>query len=188
MSESRLFIIALSVFPVLVSLVIIAGCITTPAAPGSTTPPSGTISLPSSGSPLPAPASNPAGSIQLEGNIYGISSNPQVGIDTITFTIGLPLKAPEVDLTRMEIVFSTPVTAPVILTHGTRESTSTFTTTRGNYAIASLRPMDEVEVSFRVRGVPAGTAVNVELKPAAGVPLRLSVTVPSMLYSTNILS
>jgi len=88
----------------------------------------------------------------------------------------------------MEIVFSTPVTAPVILTHGTRESTSTFTTTRGNYAIASLRPMDEVEVSFRVRGVPAGTAVNVELKPAAGVPLRLSGTVPSMLYSTNILS
>lgn len=184
MSESRLFIIALSVFPVLVSLVIIAGCITTPASTGSTTSPSGTISLPSSVSPLPAPA---GGSIQLEGNIYGISTNPKVGIDTITFTIGLPLKAPEVDLTRMKIIFSTPVTAPVILTHGARESTSTFTTTRGNYAIASLRSGDEVEVSFRVKGVPAGTAVNVELKPIAGGSIHLSGTVPSMLYSTNIL-
>lgn len=183
MSDSRLFIIALSVFPVLVSLVIIAGCITTPAAPGSTTSPSAPVSLPSSVSPLPAPAA----SIQLEGNIYGISTNPKVGIDTITFTIGLPLKAPEVDLTRMEIVFSTPVTAPVILTHGTRESTSTFTTTRGNYAIGSLRSGDEVEVSFRVKGVPAGTAVNMELKPIAGGSTHLSGTVPSMLYSINIL-
>jgi len=187
MSESRLFIKALSVLPVLVSLVIIAGCITTPAAPGSSISSSAPVSSPSSGSHLPAPASDPAVSIQLEGNIYGISSNPQVGIDTITFTIGLPLKAPEVDLTRMEIVFSTHGTASVILTHGSRDSTTTFTTTRGNYAITSLRPAEEVEVAFRVKGVPAGTTVNIELRPSAGVPLSLSRIVPAMLYSTNIL-
>jgi len=123
----------------------------------------------------------------LRGNVYGLSSNPQVGIDTIYFSIGLPSQASAIDLTRMEIVFFTPGTALVILTHGTRDSTSTFTTTQGNYAVTSLSPSDEVEITFRVKGVPAGTKVQIEVKPPAGAVLPISRTVPAMISSLNVL-
>jgi hypothetical protein len=43
---------------------------------------------------------------------YGLSSDPSMGIDTITFFIGLPLQARIVDLSRMEIVFSTKESTP----------------------------------------------------------------------------
>jgi archaellin len=124
----------------------------------------------------------------LKGNVYGISTNPQLGIDMITFTIGLAQQAPEVvDLTRLEIVFSTPGSAPVILIRGTRDSTSVFTTTMGNYEVTSLYPGNEVEIVFRVKGVPAGSNVNIELKPSSGAKLPISRTVPAMLSSVNIL-
>jgi archaellin len=123
----------------------------------------------------------------LRSNVYGLSSNPQAGLDTIYFSIGLPSQVPAIDLTRMEIVFSAPGTAPVILTSGTKDSTSTFTTTRGNIAITSLGPSDEVEITFRVKGVPAGTKVQIEVKPPAGAVLPISGTVPAMLSSLNIL-
>jgi len=103
------------------------------------------------------------------------------------FSIGLPSQASAIDLTRMEIVFSATGTAPVFLTHGTRDSTSTFTTTRGNNAVISLSPSDEVEITFRVTGVPAGTKVQIEVKPPAGAVLPISRTVPAMISSLNIL-
>jgi archaellin len=190
MSTSTLFIKTFCVSLVLVLLVIISGCTTAPSGSNGTIPatslPLTTVSL----SPLPAPTSNPgqsAADIQLRGNVYGLSSNPQVGIDTIYFSIGLPSQASAIDLTRMEIVFFTPGTALVILTHGTRDSTSTFTTTQGNYAVTSLSPSDEVEITFRVKGVPAGTKVQIEVKPPAGAVLPISRTVPAMISSLNVL-
>jgi archaellin len=123
----------------------------------------------------------------LTGNVYGLSSNPHAGIDTITFSIDLAPQAPAVDLTRLEIVFSTPVTDPVILTQGTRDSTSIFTTTEGNYAVTSIRPGDEVEITFRVKVVPAGTKVNIELRPSVGAVLPISRTVPAVISSMNVL-
>ena len=190
MSTSTLFIKTFCVSLVLVLLVIISGCTTAPSGSNGTIPPTSlpltTVSL----SPVPAPTSNPgqsAADIQLRGNVYGLSSNPQVGIDTIYFSIGLPSQASAIDLTRMEIVFFTPGTALVILTHGTRDSTSTFTTTQGNYAVTSLSPSDEVEITFRVKGVPAGTKVQIEVKPPAGAVLPISRTVPAMISSLNVL-
>jgi archaellin len=123
----------------------------------------------------------------LRGNVYGLSSNPQIGIDTITFSIGLTQQAPAVDLTRLEIVFSTPGTAPVILTWSTRDSTGTFTSTMGNYAVTSINPGNEVEIAFRVKGVPAGTKVNIEVRPSVGAALPISRTVPAMILAMNVL-
>jgi archaellin len=123
----------------------------------------------------------------LRSNVYALSSNPKVGIDTIYFTIGLPTLAPEINLTRTQIVFSTPGSAPLILTHGTSDTTSTFTTTRGNNAVTSLDPREEVEITFRVKAVTAGSKVQVDVKPPAGAVLPISGTVPEMLSSVNIL-
>jgi archaellin len=190
MSKSTLFLTTFCVFLVLVSLVLSLGCTTTPAVPGDTIPktPTGTMTV----SPLPslsAPSSGTgqsAANIQLKGNVYGISTNPQVGIEIITLTIGLAQKAPSVvDLSRMEIVFSTPGSAPVILKRGTRDSTSMFTATMGNYEVTSLYPGNEVEIVFRVKGVPAGSKVNIELQPSSGATLSISRTVPAMLLSVN---
>lgn len=190
MSKSVLFIKTFCVALVLVALVISPGCTTTPFVPGETKPVN--PSYPTTVSPLPsvsAPAINTGQSdanIQLKGNVYGISTNPQLGIEIITFTIGLAQQAPAVvDLTRLEIVFSTPGSVPVILKRGTRDSTSMFTTTMGNYEVTSLHPGNEVEISFRVKGVPASSKVNIELKPSSGTALPISRTVPAMLSSVN---
>ena len=190
MSKSLLFKETFCVFLVVVSLVLVLGCTSTPSSPGGTIPQ--TPSHATTVSPIPsvsAPALNTeqsAANIQLRGNVYGISTNPQVGIEIITFTIGLAQQAPSiVDLTRLEIVFSTPGSSPIILKQGTRDSTSMFTATMGNYEVNSLHPGNEVEISFRVKGVPAGSKVNIELKLPSGASLPISRTLPSMLSSVN---
>ena len=116
-----------------------------------------------------------------------MSSDPLKGIDTITFSIGLPAHASAVDLTRMEIVFSTQGSAPVTLTRGTRDSTSVFTTTIGGNAVTALHPGDEVDISFRVKPISGGRSVNIEVRPLGGATLPLSRTVPAMISSMNVL-
>jgi archaellin len=194
MSRLLIFIKTFCVSLVLVSLVMVLGCISTPTGPGGTMPvtpsPSATVLHLPSVSPTTGSATShteqSAANIQLKGNVYGISTNPQLGIEIITFTIGLAQQAPAVvDLSRLEIVFSTQGSAPVILKRGTRDSTSLFTATMGNYEVTSLYPGNEVEIVFRVKGVPAGSKVNIELKPSSGAALPISRTVPAMLSSVN---
>ena len=189
MFPSTLFIKTFCVSLALVVLVLISGCTTAPSGSDGTIPVTSQPLTTVSQSPVPAPTSGSSGAdIQLRSNVYGFSSNPQVGLDTIYFSIGLTSQAPSVDLTRMEVVFSAPGTAPIILTHGTKDSTTTFSTTRGNNAVTSLSPSDEVEITFRVTGVPAGSKVQIEVKPPAGAVLPISRTVPATLSAVNILN
>jgi hypothetical protein len=189
MSRSTLFVKTVCICIVLVSLAVSPGCITAPSPQETTTvsPPHSTIMSPQPSvtaqvlGPLPSVAS-----IQLKGNVYGISTNPQLGIEIITFTIGLAQQAPaDVDLSRMEIAFLAPGSDTVILKRGTRDSTSLFTATMGNNEITTLSPGNEVEIVFRVKGVPAGSRVNIELRPSSGAALTISRTVPAMLSSVN---
>jgi archaellin len=172
---------------VLVSCVMIPGCTMTP--PGS----EGTIptTIPSAtASPVLTPvlpSGQSSGNIQLAGNVYGLSSDPSSGIDTITFSLGLPAHATAVELTSMEIVFSTGKSDPVTITQGTRESTGIFTTTTGGNAVTALYPGEEVDISFRVKPVSGGTRVNIEVRPLDGAVLTISRTVPAMITSMNVL-
>lgn len=180
MSRKMLFINTMCVSLVVVSLVMISGCTTTPSGPGGT--------IPVTSSPSTTVSALSSATIEVRGNIYGLSSNPHTGIDTITFPIGPGTKDQTVDLTRMKIVFSTPDTAPVILIWGTRDLNNTFTTTIGNNVVTSMSPGEEVEITFRVKAVPGGTHVNVELRPSVGAVLPLSGTVPEVISSLNVLS
>jgi hypothetical protein len=190
MFPSTLFVKIFSVSLSLVIFVIVAGCITAPSGSERTIP---ETSLPTTmvfASPLPSLTTNPVPSstaIQLRSNVYALSSNPQLGIDTMYFTIGLPTLAPEIDLTRMQIVFSTPGSDPVTLTYSTKDSTGTFRTTSGNIAVTSLGPREEVQIMFGVKPISAGSNVYIEVKPATGAVLPISGTVPEMLASVNIL-
>ncbi|DAC72138.1 MAG TPA: hypothetical protein DSN98_06715 [Thermoplasmata archaeon] len=190
MFPSKKFIKIFSVSLGLVVLVIIAGCITSPSGSDriimETSLPTTTVFA----SPQPSPTINVVPSstdIQLRSNVYALSSIPQLGIDTIYFTIGLPTLAPEIDLTRMQIIFSTPGSDPVTLTYGTQDSNGTFRTTSGNIAVTSLGPREEVQITFGVKAVTAGSNVQIEVIPPAGAVLHISGTVPDMLSSMNIL-
>lgn len=188
MSGSKIFVKTLCVSLVLVSLVMIPGCTTTPSGPDGTIPVISPFST--MVSPVSSPSLNPeqpGPGIRIPGNIYGLSSNPQVGIDTIMFTISPTPQAQAIDLTRLQIVFSTPDTATVVLTRGTTDTTRTFSATMGNNPVTSVLPGDEAEIAFRVKGVPAGTRVGIELRPSSGAALSVSRTVPAMILSMNVL-
>jgi archaellin len=190
MFPSKVFIKIISVSAALVVLVIIAGCTTAPSGPDRTMPvttlPTITITPSQVLSLTPNPMSSSA-DLQLRSNVYALSSNPQAGIDTIYFTIGLPTLAPEIDLTTMEVVVSTPGSAPITLVQGTKDSTTTFSTTSGNNAVTTLGPREEVQITFRVKPITAGSNVYIEVQPATGAVLPISGKVPDMLISVNIL-
>jgi hypothetical protein len=186
MSGSTLSLKTVCVSLLLVLCVVIMGCTMTPRGSEGTIP---VTSLPSTTvSPLPAlPSDQSARTIQLAGNVYGLSSDPLRGIDTFTFSIGLPANAPALDLTGMEIVFSTPGSTPVTLTRGTRESTGIFTTTSGGYTVNEIHADDEVDISFLVKPVIAGTNVKIEVRPRDSAVLTISRTVPAIISSMNVL-
>jgi archaellin len=185
MYRSTLLLTTVCISLLLVSFAVVPGCTSTSPGTDGTTP---VTSVPqTTASPLPTSPLPPAGDIQLAGNVYGLSSDPYRGIDTITFSIGLPAHASSVDMTTMEIVFSTPGSAPVTLTQGTRDSAGIFTTTRGGNAVTRLLSDEEVDIAFRIKPVSGGAGVNIEVRPPDRDALLISRTVPVVISSLTVL-
>jgi len=129
-----------------------------------------------------------ASNIQLVGNVYGLASDPAAGIDEIKFFIGLAPGAPAIDLTKMTVVFSTPTTSPVIITHGQAASATVFTAKLNGADVAnSLNANDQVEIDFKVIAVPPNSRMTIELRPSVGATLPFSRTAPAMITNTNVL-
>jgi archaellin len=146
--------------------------------------------------PVPAPTSagtvctgieQPAADIRMTGNTYGLASDPDAGIDEIRFTIGLDPCSQALDLTKVQIVYSTPGTFPVTLTYSTRTSTGFFTAKTGTARVTSLNPGDQAEITFFVAPVPANTRMNMELKPPVGATVPFIKTAPARISATNVL-
>jgi archaellin len=152
--------------------------VTTPPVPTTTTP-VGTVCT---------GIEQPAGDIRMTGNVYGLSSDPDAGIDEIRFTIRLDPCSPALDLTKMRIVFTTPSTFPQPLMYNTRISTSFFTVKSGTTRITSLKPGDQAEIAFFVTPVAASTRINIELKPYGGATVPIIKTTPARISATNVLS
>ncbi len=125
--------------------------------------------------------------IRMIGNVYGLASAPADGIDEIRFTLGLAPCSSAIDLTQLQIVFSTPNAPNVTLTQSTRTSTGFFTTKIGTTKVTSLAPGENVEITFFVTPVPANTKMNIELKPPVGAVLPFSKTAPAKIAATNVL-
>jgi archaellin len=130
----------------------------------------------------------PAADIRMTGNVYGLSSDPEAGIDEVRFTIGLDPCSPALDLTKMRIVFTTPSTFPVPLMYNTRISTSFFAAKSGTSRVTSLKPGDQAEITFFVAPVPASTRITIELKPSGGATVPIIKTTPARISATNVLS
>jgi archaellin len=130
----------------------------------------------------------PAAGIRMTGNVIGRASDPAAGIDEIRFTLGLDPCSPAVDVTKMQIVFSTPRTFPVPLLYSTRTSTGFFTAKAGTSRVTLLNPGDQAEITFFVAPVPASTEMNIVVKPAGGATVPFIKTAPARITGTNILS
>jgi flagellin FlaB len=127
--------------------------------------------------------------LQMIGNVYGLAADPAAGIDEIKFSIGLAPGAPAINLEKLDIVFSTPGTQPIILTQGTNASTTVFTTQQNALnPVTYLQPTDQVEINFRVAPIPKDTVLNIEIRPAVGAALPFSRTTPATITTTNVLS
>jgi len=145
------------------------------------------ITTPKSLGPLNT-GSEPADTIQVIGDMYGLAAVPSSGINEIRFSIRLVPGAPSMNLTSMAIDFSTPATSPVTLSQGTTASTSFFTTRLDGTgkAVSSLDPDQQVGIDFFVADVPANTRMNFDLRPPAGA-LSFSRTAPATITATNVL-
>jgi len=130
----------------------------------------------------------PAAGIRLIGNVIGRASDPAAGVDEIRFTLGLDPCSPALDVTQMQIVFSTPGTFPVPLLYNTRTSTGFFTAKTGTTRVTKLNPGDQAEITFYVAPVPASTEMNFELKPSGRATVPFTKTAPARISATNILS
>jgi archaellin len=147
--------------------------------------------------PLPATTSagtvctgseQPAAGIRTTGNVYGLAADPDAGIDEIRFTVGLDPCSPALDLTKMQIVFSTPGTFTVPLMYSTRTSTGFFTAKSGTTRVTFLNPGDQAEITFFVAPVPANTRMNIGLKPSGGATVPIIKTAPAKISAKNVLS
>ena len=125
----------------------------------------------------------------LIGNVYGLSSD-NANINEVRFSIGLAPGAPTIDLTKLNIVFSTPNTPPVILTLGSTATQAVFTAKEGGAgpSLNSMAQNQQIEIAFNVTPVPANTQVNIEIKPGVGAALPFSKITPATITTTNVLS
>ena len=127
--------------------------------------------------------------LQMIGNVYGIASVPASGINEIRFSIGLAPGAPSIDLTGLKIVFSTPSTSPVPLSHAKDGAASTekFSAKLNGEAKSSMDANQQIEITFKVDPVAANTKMNIELRPSVGAALPFTKTAPATISMTNVL-
>jgi flagellin FlaB len=128
--------------------------------------------------------------LQLIGNVYGIASNTSAGVDEVKFSINLAPGAPTIDLTKLKIVFSTPDTQPIILTHGDNSTLAVFTAKEAGAgsSLSSMTQNQQIEINFKVAPVPVNTQVNIEIRPPVGAALPFSKRTPATITTTNVLS
>ena len=125
--------------------------------------------------------------VQVVGNVYGIQDGSS-GINEIRFSLKLTTGSPSVDISKMQIIFSTPATDPATLHQGTVADLSTFTVKEsGTTPVTMLQENEQVEIAFKVKPVTANTKMNIEVRPVIGAVIPFSKTAPAFIDHTNIL-
>jgi hypothetical protein len=171
MSRTTVYLMTMCVCFVLLTLIAISGCTSSSSSGAAAT---NTVTP----SPLATAASSPVASsgssqtafcsdhvdVAITGNKYATASNPSEGIDSIQVLI----TTFDSDLPDYELVFSTPTTNPVILTKGTTESISTFTSTPFQKGGATVK--------FKVKPVPASTKMTITVRPTGTTATTCSFT------------
>jgi len=130
--------------------------------------------------------------VQLVGNVYGLATDTEEGIDQIRFTIGLVPGTQYIDLEKMNIIVSTPSFGPKTLVW-TNQSSSTRDT---NFialknGISTSQPSmvsgDQVELQLNMTAVPRDTRITLEIRPGVGASYPFSKTTPAIITANNLL-
>jgi hypothetical protein len=182
MSKLIMLIITLSV-----SLVLISGCTYTSElkTPSTTTISQTTISTTIPSTVTSKGVQQSTTNILLKGSVYGTASSTSAGIDGINFTIGLAPAAPSIDITKMQIVYSSATVSPVIMTYtsGTPTVSSTFYASQ-----PSMATNDQVNIWFTIPLAPKNSVMNIEIRPGnGGAAIPFSKTVPPTVNKVNVL-
>jgi len=125
--------------------------------------------------------------VQVVGSVYGIQTTGSSGINEIQFSLKLTTGSPDVDLTNMKIVFSTPTTSPVILSKGSTADRNTFVVKVGGADSSSVGQNEQADITFMVAPVQPYSTMNIEIRPAVGAVIPFSKTAPATIQHTNIL-
>ena len=129
--------------------------------------------------------------IQMVGNVYGLASSADSGINEIRFTINLAPGAPSIDLEKLTVVFFTSTFGPEILTwkSGLNPERDTRYIARIDSTTSTkiLTSQTQVEIILYVTPVTGDNTINIEIRPEVGASLPFSRDAPSIITRTNIL-
>jgi len=131
--------------------------------------------------------------IQVTGTIYGLATVPTQGIDTVDFSITLTPGAPDADLTKMTVMFSSDSVTPIIYYYGgaTADQTHFASSLSGTTTVASAMTQNE-QVNIRIKlyndqKLIANERYNLEIRPSKGATYAFTRTVGAKIFKSNIM-
>ncbi len=134
--------------------------------------------------------------VQLAGEIYGISTNSET-IDMVNFSVSLAPGGEPIDFDKVSITYSNETHLETLTPVAGLQSTST---TPGTWAITRiggdvgssnnlLEKGEQFSISVHpVKGTPKYTVLTVEIKPGSGSPISIRRTAPPAINVVNVLS
>jgi archaeal flagellin FlaB len=131
--------------------------------------------------------------IQMVGNVYGLASVPASGINKIQFSIALTPGAPAADLTRMTVMYSNDVVAPITYNYGgITEDASHFSAVQSGTttAVPAIVQTQQVTITIPLQGTAKLTEnkrYTVEIRPIQGASYTFSRTSGPIILTTNVL-
>jgi archaeal flagellin FlaB len=140
-----------------------------------------------------------ASNIVVKGNVYGLSGNGN-DIGMLQFDLGLAAGGLPVDVTKMQMVYSTATVPPTTVTYVGPLTGNTITsspTAKGTWAITgssnNLTPLIQEGQYFTTQlyvplsNLTPRTEFSLEIKPENGASLGIVRTVPAGITNTTIL-
>jgi len=133
--------------------------------------------------------------IQMVGNVYGIASVPESGVNRIEFTIGLTPGAPTADLTKMTVVYSSDTVSPIKYSYGGATSDAaqqTFSALKsGTTTVApAMEQNDQITIRINLAStdlLKANSRYNLEVRPVKGAAYTFTRTSGPNIFTTNVL-
>ena len=144
-----------------------------------------------------------ASNIVVKGEVYGINTTDDTGVEFIRFNVGLAAGGTPVDMTRTSMTFSTANTAPYTMSFdgriGTGKETDKPTAGSGEWTIFEIQPGDNTRdgtlnfaETFTIYLAPGDGLlprehILIEIQPEIGAALAIDRTVPPSITNTTLL-
>jgi flagellin FlaB len=130
--------------------------------------------------------------IELVGNIYGLATTPASGINSIVFSISLTPGAPDADLTKMTVMYSSDTVSPIIYTYGgaTADISHFSAVLSGTTTPApSISQTQQVTMTIDLDAakLTENKRYNVEVRPVKGSVYAFSRMTGAKIFTTNVL-